>query len=70
MSLPSAIDFHFTEMYEGMRAARFAAASEAHNMETNLKWLGLSYKTKIIKNKRKGNSYLVMIVSSTPTEGA
>ena len=62
MSLPSAIEYHFTETYEGMRAARFASASEAHNMETNLQWLGLSYKTKIIKHKRKGNSYLVLLV--------
>jgi hypothetical protein len=62
MLLPSAIESHFTETYEGMRAARFQSSSEAHNMETNLKWLGLSYKTKIIKHKRKGNSYLVMLV--------
>jgi len=49
-----------------LRAARFQSASEAHNMETNLKWLNKSFKTKIVKTKKK-REYLVMIVESYGT---
>jgi hypothetical protein len=62
MSLPSVIENRFTESYEGLRTARFLSASEAHNMENSLRVVGQSYKTKIVKSKRKGNSYLVMLV--------
>lgn len=68
MSLPSVVENKFTEQFEGMRAARFMSASEAHNMENSLRVAKQSYKTKIIKSKRKGNSYLVMLVE--PTNGA
>jgi hypothetical protein len=67
MSLPSVVENKFTEQFEGMRAARFVSASEAHNMENSLRVVGQSYRTKIIKSKRKGNSYLVMLVE--PTNG-
>jgi len=62
MSLPLSIQSRFNEEYEGLRMARFTSASEAHNMETNLKWLNKSYKTKIVKHKRRGREFLVMIV--------
>ena len=62
MSLPSSILSRFDEGYEGLKMARFTSASEAHNMETNLKWLNKSYKTKIVKHKRRGREFLVMIV--------
>jgi len=35
-------------------------------METNLKWLNKSFKTKIVKTKKK-REYLVMIVESYGT---
>ena len=68
MSLPLVVENKFTETYEGLRAAKFMSASEAHNMENSLRVAGQSYKTKIIKSKRKGNSYLVMLVE--PTNGS
>jgi predicted GIY-YIG superfamily endonuclease len=52
----------FDSTYEGMRAARFKSASEAHNMEVSLKELKHSFKTKIVKHKRRGNEFIVMIV--------
>ncbi len=64
MSLPLVIENRFDETYEGLRAARFPSASEAHNMENSLRVAGQSYKTKIIKHKRKGNSYLVLLVEA------
>lgn len=60
--MPLSLESQFDSTYEGMRAARFKAASEAHNMETNLKWLNLSFKTKIVKHKRRGNEFIVMLV--------
>jgi hypothetical protein len=60
--MPLSLENLFDSTYEGMRAARFKAASEAHNMETNLKWLNLSFKTKIVKHKRRGNEFIVMLV--------
>jgi hypothetical protein len=62
MSMPLSLENLFDSTYEGMRAARFKSASEAHNMETNLKWLNLSFKTKIVKHKRRGNEFIVMLV--------
>lgn len=67
MSLPLVIENRFDENYEGLRAARFLSASEAHNMENSLRVAKQSFKTKIVKSKRKGNSYIVMLVE--PTNG-
>lgn len=61
MSLPLSIENQFDEVYEGLQAARFQSASEAHNMEVNLQTLGKSYKTKIIKFKKR-REFLVMLV--------
>ena len=64
MSLPSSLDSKFTATFEGMRAARFVSASEAHNLESALRESGVSYKTKIVKHKRRGREFWVMIVES------
>lgn len=62
MQLPLSIESLFKGEYNGLRAARFQSANEAHNLEVNLKTHGLSYQTKIIKNKRKGREFVVMLV--------
>jgi hypothetical protein len=62
MSLPSSLDSKFTATFDGMRAARFVSASEAHNMESALRESGVSYKTKIVKHKRRGREFWVMLV--------
>jgi hypothetical protein len=62
MSLPSSLDSKFTATFEGMRAVRFVSASEAHNMESALRECGVSYKTKIVKHKRRGREFWVMLV--------
>jgi hypothetical protein len=62
MSLPSSLDSKFTQTFDGMRAARFVSASEAHNMESALRESGVSYKTKIVKHKRRGREFWVMLV--------
>jgi predicted GIY-YIG superfamily endonuclease len=60
--MPLSLENMFDSTYEGMRAARFKSASEAHNMEVSLKELKHSFKTKIVKHKRRGNEFIVMIV--------
>ena len=62
MSMALSLENMFDSTYEGMRAARFKSASEAHNMEVSLKELKHSFKTKIVKHKRRGNEFIVMIV--------
>lgn len=62
MSLPSSLDSKFDLTYDGLRAARFVSASEAHNLETALREYGVSYKTKIVKHKRRGREFWVMLV--------
>tara|TARA_R110000822_G_scaffold139730_2_gene277309 strand:+ start:51 stop:248 length:198 start_codon:yes stop_codon:yes gene_type:complete len=62
--MPLSLENLFDSTYEGMRAARFKSASEAYNMETNLKWLNLSFKTKIVKHKRRGNEFIVLLVEA------
>lgn len=62
MSLPLHLESKFNLTFEGMKAARFVSASEAHNMEAALREYGLSYKTKIVKHKRRGREFWVMLV--------
>lgn len=62
MSLPLSLDSKFAQTFDGMRAARFVSASEAHNMETALREYGVSYRTKIVKHKRRGREFWVMLV--------
>ena len=45
-----------------MQAAKFKTASEAMNLETNLKWLSRSYRTKIVTTKKHGREFVVMLL--------
>lgn len=62
MSLPLYLETLFNKTYEGLRAACFVSASETHNVETALRDCKVSYKTKIIKHKRRGREFWVMLV--------
>jgi hypothetical protein len=62
MSLPLSIQTRFDAEYDGFTAARFRSASEAHNMEASLREQKVSFQTKIIKNKKRGNEFVVMLV--------
>ncbi len=62
MPLPSSIQALFNETYDGMQAAKFKTASEAMNLETNLKWLSRSYRTKIVTTKKHGREFVVMLL--------
>ena len=61
MSLASVLSL-FNDNYDGFQAARVKSALECVNLEGVLRRAKLSYKTKIIKNKKHGVSFIVMIV--------
>jgi hypothetical protein len=52
----------FDSEYDGFKAIRFKGASECRNMETRLTLEGISFKTKIIKSKKRGLEYIVMLL--------
>lgn len=62
MSLPLSIQTLFNTEYDGFKAARFRSSVECHNTEYALALEGVSYKTKIIKNKKRGIEYILMLV--------
>ena len=62
MQLPIHLESLISKSYEGLRAACFVSASETHNVETALRDCKVSYKTKIIKHKRRGREFWVMLV--------
>lgn len=63
MSLPLSLRSRFSEFRDGLPAARFQSASEAHNMEVALREAGESYRTVIVKRKRAAREFVVMLVS-------
>ena len=67
MPLPSNIEMMFNSQYNGFRAARCASAVECHNLEAALRTEGVSYQTKIIKHKKRGNEFVVMLCSPEVT---
>lgn len=63
MSLPLSLRSRFSEIRDGLPAARFQSASETHNMEVALREAGESYRTVIVKRKRAPREFVVMLVS-------
>ena len=53
----------FDRQYDGLPAAWFTSSSEAHNAEAALRQAGQSYRTKILKSKKAGRQFVVMLVS-------
>ena len=64
MQLPSTIEKLFDSTYNEMRAARLKSAMECNNLQTALRLEGLSFDTKIVKHKKKGKEFIVMLVES------
>ncbi len=62
MSLSSHVLSLFNDNYDGYQAARVKSALECANLESMLRCAKMSYKTKIIKSKKNGIQYVVMIV--------
>jgi hypothetical protein len=60
--LPLIIQNQFKETYDGFKAARFKSVVETHNLEIGLRKNGCSFQTKIIKSKKRGREFLVLLV--------
>lgn len=52
----------FTDEYEGFASVRVRTATEAAVVELELRRLGLSFQTKIVKHKKRGREFIVMLV--------
>lgn len=52
----------FTQIYNGFPAAVFNNSLEYNNFTAMLKMESISFKTKIVKHKRRGREFVVMLV--------
>jgi len=64
MKLPPKIEDLFTQTYDGFKAAKFRSASEAIAVENELSRQGKSYQTKIMRSKKRGREFLILLVDS------
>ena len=64
MQLPSSIEKLFDTTYNDMRAARVKSTMECNNLQLMLKDAGLSFTTKILKTRKHGREFIVMLVES------
>ncbi len=62
MSLASHVLSLFNDSYDGFQAARVKSALDCVNLESMLRCAKMSYKTKIVKSKKNGVQFIVMIV--------
>lgn len=64
MQIPSLIQTKLTETYDGIAAARFTNSMEAKNFESELEQYKLSYRTRIVKSRKYGRSFIVMVLET------
>ena len=62
MQLPLSIEKLFDTTYNDMRAARLKTTIECNNLQTALKDAGISFTTKILKTRKHGREFVVMLV--------
>jgi acetyl-CoA acetyltransferase len=65
-TLPPAYQKLFSGRYDGYPAATFESSSEYHNVTTALRRSGVSFKTKIQKQKRRRGVTRKFIVMAVP----
>lgn len=63
MQLPSSIEKLFDTTYNDMKAARLKTAMECNNLQAALKEAGASFTTKILKTRKYGREFVVMLVN-------
>ena len=64
MQLPSSIETMFNSTYNELPAARFQSLMQCNNLQVMLKEAGLTFMTKIVKNKKRGKEFIVMLVEN------
>jgi hypothetical protein len=62
MHVPSNIQSRLTDAYEGIPAARFLSSADTKQFEETLEQAKLSYRTRIVKSKKHGRSFVVMVL--------
>ena len=63
MQLPLSIEMMFNSTYNELPAARFQSSMQCNNLQVALKDAGVSFMTKIVKNKKRGKEFIVMLVT-------
>lgn len=62
MSSQLAMQVLFKDAYDGFPAVRFNNSMDASEFEARLKEKNVSYRTKIVKHKKRGREFVVMLV--------
>jgi len=60
-ALPLSIQSKFSDTYDGMPAARLNSSVQTKALEAELSRAGLTYRTKIVGNKKRGWGYVVVL---------
>ena len=63
MQLPSRIEDLFTQSFNGFQSVKVRTATEAVQVENELKRQRKSFQTKITRSKKHGREFVVMLVS-------
>ena len=58
------LDEVFTQEYEGFKAARFRSAVDVVALENVLRTAELSYQVKILRSKKRGREFIVMLLEA------
>ena len=62
MAIPMALMSKFSTVFEGLPTAELHNSAEYHNFTLALKRNNVSFKTKIVKTKRSGRKFVVMLL--------
>lgn len=67
MSQPYTMQALFRDAYDGFPAVRFTNSADATEFEAVLREKSVSYRTKIVKHKKRGREFVVMLVKGAPS---
>lgn len=69
MLLPSSITTMFDSTYNDLPAAKFKSSVQCNNFQSMLTDWGASFTTKIVKHKKRGKEYIVMLLEQIDATG-
>jgi hypothetical protein len=64
MQLPSSIETMFNSTYDEFRAVRVGSAMQCNNIQATLREARVSFATKIVKSKKHGKEFIVMLLDT------
>lgn len=67
-SLPDALSGLFGETVEGEISGRFYSAADAREVEQALAEYGISYRTRIVRSRKRGVYYRITLLEEAPDE--